>query len=126
MENVIKHINCYELKNMHDKEGLILQGCGGDLNEWVDGINDMLTSAQILLDGTRFTEVCEFQNEGLTCLIFPFDESVKLDVGKLAMWRLQTHEQFGGTWLSDYVPNRLGGFTGQDDMSEEYQSEQTM
>lgn len=24
--------------------------------------------------------------------------------------RLQTHEQFGGTWLSDYVPNRLGGF----------------
>ena len=23
---------------------------------------------------------------------------------------LQTHEQFSGTWLSDYVPNRLGGF----------------
>ena len=33
-----------------------------------------------------------------------------MDVGKLAMWRLQTHGQFGGTWLSDYVPNRLGGF----------------
>ena len=31
-------------------------------------------------------------------------------MGKLAMWRLQTHDQFGGTWLSDYVPNRLGGF----------------
>lgn len=26
------------------------------------------------------------------------------------MWRLQTHPHFGGTWLSDYVPNRLGGF----------------
>ena len=26
------------------------------------------------------------------------------------MWRLQTHEQFGGTWLSDYVPNQLGGY----------------
>ena len=35
---------------------------------------------------------------------------MELDIGKLAMWRLQTHEQFGGTWLSDYVPNRLGGF----------------
>ena len=46
---------------------------------------------------------------GLTNLLFPF-EGVSLDVGKLAMWRLQTHEQFGGTWLSDYVPNRLGGF----------------
>ena len=26
------------------------------------------------------------------------------------MWRLQTHADFGGTWLSDFVPNRLGGF----------------
>ena len=26
------------------------------------------------------------------------------------MWRIQTHGRFGGTWLSDYVPNRLGGF----------------
>ena len=26
------------------------------------------------------------------------------------MWRIQTHETFGGKWLSDYVPNRLGGF----------------
>lgn len=26
------------------------------------------------------------------------------------MWRLETHGNFGGTWLSDYVPNRLGGF----------------
>ena len=31
-------------------------------------------------------------------------------MGKLAMWRLHSHEQFGGTWLSDYVPNRLGSF----------------
>lgn len=26
------------------------------------------------------------------------------------MWRIKTHEQFGGTWLSDYVPNKLGEF----------------
>ena len=42
--------------------------------------------------------------------MFPFSEDVKLDMGRLAMWRLQTHENFGGTWLSDYVDNRLGGF----------------
>ena len=23
---------------------------------------------------------------------------------------LQTHEVYGGTWLSDFVPNYLGGF----------------
>lgn len=35
---------------------------------------------------------------------------MKLDVGKLAAWRLASHGQFGGSWLSDFVPNRLGGF----------------
>ena len=39
-------------------------------------------------------------------------DDVKLDVGRLAMWRLQTHSNFGGYWLSDFVPNRLGGFVG--------------
>ena len=50
-----------------------------------------------------------FEHDGLTNLLFSF-EGANLDMGRLAMWRLQTHEQFGGTWLSDYVPNRLGGF----------------
>ena len=30
------------------------------------------------------------------------------------MWRLKTHGEFGGTWLSDYVPNRLGGFASEE------------
>ncbi len=97
------------LRTMKDKEGLILQGCGGDLNEWVDGINDMLTEEKILLEGSRIEDCLTFEHGGLTCLYFPFDNA-KIDMGKLAMWRLGTHGQFGGTWLSDYVPNRLGGF----------------
>lgn len=51
-----------------------------------------------------------FQNGSLTNILFPFEAGVEIDMGKLAMWRLHSHEQFGGTWLSDYVPNRLGGF----------------
>ena len=94
---------------MPDKEGLILQGCGGDLTEWVDGINEMLTKAGILKDGCQFENVAAFQHGELTCLLYPFDD-VKLDIGKLALWRLQTHEVYGGTWLSDFVPNYLGGF----------------
>lgn len=113
--------NCYELpkaeiirvspedlRKMNNKEGLILQGCGGDLQEWADGINSALIDAEILRH-TAFEKMYVFENEGHTNIMFPF-EDVELDVGKLAMWRLQTHEQFGGTWLSDYVPNRLGGF----------------
>ena len=107
----IMEISTDNLRQMGGREGLILQGCGGDLQEWVDGINQMLTDAGILLDGSTFRaeNVSVFQHEGLTNLLFPFEDA-KLNMGKLAMWRLQTHEQFGGTWLSDYVSNRLGGF----------------
>ncbi len=98
-----------DLRGMRNQEGLILQGCGGDAQEWVDGINELLTQEGILLEGTKFKNVKSFRNEGLTNLLFPF-EDVKLDFGKLAIWRIKSHETFEGTWLSDYVPNRLGGF----------------
>ncbi|MCQ4022419.1 MULTISPECIES: hypothetical protein [unclassified Ruminococcus] len=108
----IKGIPADDLRQMKDSEALILQGCGGNLDEWVDGINDLFTESGILLEGTKFkAENCSaFEHDGLTCLMFPFSEDVKLDVGRLAMWRLQTHQDFGGTWLSDYVPYKLGGF----------------
>ena len=61
------------------------------------------------MEGTEFKHVKSFCHEGLTNLLFPL-EDVKLDLGKLAIWRIKSHEMFGGTWLSDYVPNRLGGF----------------
>ena len=110
-DNAAKQITTDDLRGMDGQEGLVLQGCGGDPQEWVDGINGLLTEAGILLDGSKFQakNVSVFQHDGLTNMLFPF-EDVKLDMGRLAMWRLQTHETFGGTWLSDYVPNRLGGF----------------
>ena len=107
----MKELTTDQLRQMEGQEGLVLQGCGGDLQEWVDGINGLLSEAQILCNGSKFQieDVAVFQHDGLTNLYFPF-EGVELKMGRLAMWRLQTHEQFGGTWLSDYVPNRLGGF----------------
>lgn len=119
----VNTITTEALRRMTDTEELILQGCGGDLAEWVTGINEMLTQDGILLNGSEFTNCSAFEYDGVTCLLFPF-EGVRLDVGKLAMWRLKTYGNFGGTWLSDYVPNRLGGFAGepaqQENMSEEY------
>lgn len=112
-DNPVKQITTDDLRRMEDQEGLILQGCGGPPQEWVDGINELFTEAGILLDGSRFESVSVFQHGDLTNLLFPF-EGVELAIGKLAMWRIQTHGQFGGTWLSDYVPNRLGGFISQE------------
>lgn len=110
-DNAVKHITADDLRRMGDDEGIIFQGCGGPEQEWVDGINDLFTEAGILLNGSVFRaeDVSIFQHGGLTNMLFPF-EGVELNVGKLAVWRIQTHGQFGGTWLSDYVPNRLGGF----------------
>lgn len=105
----IKEIQMIELRKMSGREGLVLQGCGGDLEEWVEGINGLLTDEEILLEGTKFENCYSFKNGELTCLLFLFEEQ-KLAMGKLAMWRLGTHGNFGGTWLSDFVDNRLGGF----------------
>lgn len=106
----IQSISTEQLRRMGDQEGLVLQGCGGDPQEWLDGFNEILTEEDILKKGARFEEAYTFQHDGLTCLLFPFKQDMELDMGKLAVWRLGTHSTFGGTWLSDYVPNRLGGF----------------
>ena len=105
----INSITLSDLRRMNGKEGPILQGCGGEIKEWMDGINKMLTDKGILLDNTKFEHVSVFQNDGVTCILYPF-EDVHLDIGKLAMWRLQSYTAFAGTWLSDYVENKFGGF----------------
>jgi hypothetical protein len=103
---MIKQITPTDLRRMSDREGLVLQGCGGDPQEWLDGINGLLTKAGILLDGDTFKDVSVFEHDGHTNLLFDM-EDVKLDIGKLTMWRLQTHGRFDAFWLSDYIPNRL-------------------
>ena len=104
----IHTITTEEMRRSDVGEGLILQGCGGDLQEWADGINDMLTERGILKNDTRFEKVSKFEHDGLICLLFHF-EDVDLNMGSLAVWRLQTRETFGSMWLSDFVDNYLGG-----------------
>lgn len=105
----VKEITTDELRRMNKKEGLVLQGCGGGLQEWLDGINDLLTSEGVLLNGSKFDTIYSFNVDDHTNLLFPF-ENVELNIGKFALWRITTHSQFNGTWLSDFVPNELGGF----------------
>lgn len=106
----IRTITIEQLRRMEDQEGLVLQGCGGSVREWQDGINRLLTANGCLKNGTTFTDVHVFQKDGSTCLLFPFSDDVKLDMGKLAVWRVKSNAAFGSTWLSDYVEHELGGF----------------
>lgn len=86
---------------------MILQGCGGDLADWVHGINKQLTVEGILKNGSEFTQYYSFEYDGMTNILFSMD-GVDLEIGRLTAWRLQTHNVFGGTWLSDYLPNKFG------------------
>ena len=72
-DNISKQITTDDLRRMDDREGLILQGCGGDPQEWVDGINELFTEAGILLDGSAFRaeNISVFQHDGLTNMLFP-------------------------------------------------------
>ena len=103
---MIKEINEQDLLKMKDKEGLILQGCGGDLNDWLQGINEDFTKRNILMNNSKFEDIYSFKSGEITNLLFPLDYA-DVNIPKLAMWRIGTHEVFGGTWLSDYIDNRL-------------------
>ncbi len=107
---MINKITADDVRQMIGSEGLVLQGCGGDPAEWLQGINEMLTEDGILLNGAAFKDISVFEYNGLTNILFPFGslDSDTLHIGKLAIWRLKTHSAFGGTWLSDYLPNSLG------------------
>lgn len=108
----VKRINIKDLLQYEGREGLILQGCGGDPQEWVDGINKLLTERGCLCDNSKFNadNCAVFNKDGLTCILFEFTDDLKIDMGKLAMWRLVTHSSMGGTWLTDFVDHQLGGF----------------
>ena len=114
----IKKIDTEMLRTMSGKDALILRGCGGDLQEWVAGINDMLSKENILRNGSRIVDCSAFEYDGVTCLVFPF-EGADLDIGKLAMWRLATVEQFHGIWMSDFVDNYLGGFATEEEVQQQ-------
>ena len=74
----IEKIPADDLRDMEQQEGLVLQGCGGEAQEWLDGINDLLTQDGILQNGSRFETVKVSQHDGPNNLLFPF-ENIQVD-----------------------------------------------
>lgn len=108
----VTDIKADDLRLKRGEEGLVFQGCGGDVKDWVEGINKLLKSEQILKNGMDLNECYRFEYRGLTNLYFPFGNA-ELDIGKLAIWRIKARPIFGCMWLSDYVDNYLDGFIAQ-------------
>lgn len=106
IEDVMEEISCSEVLELRNSgyDYLVLQGCGGDLNEWVDGITKLLIENDIIPKSFKFRKVYLFENNDLSNMAFPLD-SKDIDIGKLAMFRLKIRESFGAMWLSDYINN---------------------
>lgn len=91
------------LKLAKQTDYLVWQGCGGPLEDWYDGITNLLIENKIAKANYKMPEMYVFDNDGLTCILTPLD---KLDLGKLAVMRLMWRETFGTMWLSDYISNK--------------------
>lgn len=104
--NKIKKLTTSEVKDLRYKgyEFLVLQGCGGDLKEWVDGITKLFQDEKIIPLSFLFDEVYTFENGNLINLAFALKDK-NINMGKLAMLRLKMRESFGAIWLSDYIDN---------------------
>lgn len=91
------------LKLAKQTDYLVWQGCGGPLEQWYDGITNLLIENKIAKENYKMPEMYVFDNDDLTCILTPLD---KLDLGKLAVMRLMWRETFGTMWLSDYIANK--------------------
>jgi len=95
------------VEDIGGKDGLVMLGAGGSINDWINGI-----SAHLAEEGIASSEkpvdlwsgaYVMTTSGGRTDLALMFNEDDALNIGKLAMWRLQR----GGdaSWVSDYVVN---------------------
>lgn len=96
----IKNITVEEAKEI-EGDALVLIGCGGDVNDWAEGINGLLKEEGIIRES--MDDVFILNKIVRTDLIFMFNETV--DMGKLAIWRLTKGLTFNAKWLSDYLNN---------------------
>lgn len=98
---------CFINNNDNDsKEGIVLLGTGGDLNEWVEGVFNQLKEESIVTASSveeLFSNAIELKTTGCrTDLVLVFNNFDNINMGKMAMWRLR----FGDCcWISDYIPN---------------------
>ena len=97
----VKKITVDEAKEI-EGDALILMGCGGDVNVWKEGINELLKEEGIIGESMNDIFILNIQAVR-TDLIFMFNETV--NTGKLALWRISKGQTFNAKWLSDYMDN---------------------
>jgi len=93
-------------KQVKDSQGIVLLGAGGDLNDWINGVSEELEKQQVVDTSDPSKLWSQYYKlvttGGRIDLALTFNSSYPLNIGKMAMWRLQ----FGHcSWISDYLVN---------------------
>lgn len=106
-DDVVKKFQLSQDNNGYFGDGLVFIGCGGSLQEWYDGILNMLKLEEIADDDDFNQPSYIVTDEGRIDFILPFKQpltSTNIDFDKLALWRIR----FGPCkWLSDYCVNTV-------------------
>ena len=102
----IKKLDISEVKELRNKgyEFLIFQGCGGELDDWIEGVTGLLKENNIVPSDFQFDEVYSFENNDVTNLAFGLNNK-DINMSKLAIFRIKIRETFDAIWLSDYIDN---------------------
>lgn len=89
-----------------EKEGLVMLGCSGKIEDWKQGAVESLVEEEI--GAGEFKDFFEKKpliletTGGRHDLVFFIRENTKLNMGRLVVWRLR----FGDcSWWSDYMVN---------------------
>lgn len=100
----------FDFDKLYNGSWFTIEGAGGDLNEWKEGLQDMLNqegigtiqewetfSGKEMNDNYNLTGSNRYPDD-LTFLCFSLDG---LEIGKLAMFKMR----FGARWFDDIVDN---------------------
>ena len=93
--------------NAKKELGMVIRGAGGKLSDWVNGISKMLQEESIVESSPVFSEAYVISEnaagkDGRTDLVVWFSPTAKVNIGRLAMWRLQMGNI---SWTDDFIVN---------------------
>jgi hypothetical protein len=117
-----------------DNFSIVVLGAGAPLEEWVNGINGELKESSITDATNCFTRAYTLSDnvlgaKGRCDLVLVFDPAVKLDMGKMALWRVGWNGCIG--WTDDFIANHGADYgyasavDSEEDDTEEDESETT-
>lgn len=97
-----------DFRTKHGEDlGLVILGAGEPLQQWVDGISELLVKEGIVKGTPVFSKAMKLTgnvmgDEGRTDLVLIFNTDAKINIGTLAIWRLR----FGNaSWIDDFIAN---------------------